>query len=154
MIATTDRTELKVIGNDLDHRFNKTYYRVVAVDEKGNRSGASDYAEAPTPFIYSKPPTEVKVGREYKYQVKCIKSMGRLISKMKNGNPYHLSFEMEDKLTFSLVKAPDRLSIDPEKGIILGHPSGGDVGVHIVSVKVESDKGKKDIQTFTVRVLP
>lgn len=154
LIATTDRTELKVIGNDLDHKFNKTYYRIVAIDEKGNRSGASDYAEAPTPFIYSKPPTEAKVGQEYEYQVKCIKSMGRLISKRKNGEPYHLSFEMEDKLTFSLVKAPNWLSIDSNKGIISGCPSEKDVGVHIVSVKVESDKGKKDIQTFTVRVLP
>ena len=68
--------------------------------------------------------------------------------------PITYPLKWKDKLTFSLVKAPDWLSIDPEKGIILGRPSGGDVGFHIVSVKVESDKGKKDIQTFTVRVLP
>ena len=34
---------------------NKTYYRVVAVDEQGKRSGPSDYATGPRPVIYSKP---------------------------------------------------------------------------------------------------
>ncbi|RJS85136.1 hypothetical protein CW706_02155 [Candidatus Bathyarchaeota archaeon] len=153
LIAVTDLNELKVIGDDLDDRFNKAYYRVVAVDEKGNKSGASDYAEAPIPLIYSKPPTEVKVGQDYRYCVKCIKSIGRLIARTENGKPYQRAFRMADKLTFSLTKAPNWLSIDPARGIISGRPDEGDVGVHIVSLKVETDKGKVDTQTFVLKVV-
>ena len=55
-IAETSATELKVIGCDVAlPAANKTYYRVVAVDEHGKRSGPSDYATAPRPVIYSRP---------------------------------------------------------------------------------------------------
>ena len=49
-IAETTATELAVLGRDVDSpAANKTYYRVVAVDEEGKRSGPSDYAAAPRP---------------------------------------------------------------------------------------------------------
>ena len=47
-IAETTAAELAVLGADVDlSAANKTYYRVVAVDEQGKRSGPSDYAVAP-----------------------------------------------------------------------------------------------------------
>ncbi len=47
-IAETTATELAVLGREVDlPAANKTYYRVVAVDEAGKRSGPSDYAAAP-----------------------------------------------------------------------------------------------------------
>ena len=57
LLATTRDTSLQVVGADLSpERGNRGFYRVIAVDTDGIRSGASDYAEAPRPFIYSKPP--------------------------------------------------------------------------------------------------
>ena len=49
-VAETTATELAVLGRGVDlPAANKTYYRVVAVDERGKRSGPSDYATAPRP---------------------------------------------------------------------------------------------------------
>ena len=48
---------------------NKTYYRVVAVDGEGKRSGPSDFAEGPRPLIYTQPVATAKMGTEYRYQV-------------------------------------------------------------------------------------
>ena len=65
-IAETTATELAVMGSEVDlAAANKTYYRVVAVDEQGKRSGPSDYATGPRPVIYSKPVMVAKVGTEY-----------------------------------------------------------------------------------------
>ena len=47
-IAETAATELPVLGSEVIlPAANKTYYRVVAVDAEGKRSGPSDYAAAP-----------------------------------------------------------------------------------------------------------
>ena len=47
-IAETTATELPVLGSEVTlPAANKTYYRVVAVDAEGKRSGPSDYAVAP-----------------------------------------------------------------------------------------------------------
>ena len=43
-----------MIGADVKlNNANRAFYRVVAVDEHGRRSGPSDFAEAPRPIIYS-----------------------------------------------------------------------------------------------------
>ncbi len=63
-IAETPATELAVLGGEVAlPAANKTFYRVVAVDVQGKRSGPSDYAAAPRPVIYSKPVVQAKVGR-------------------------------------------------------------------------------------------
>ena len=78
-IAETAATELAVIGSQVDlPNATKTYYRVVAVDQQGKRSGPSDYATAPRPIIYSKPVLTAKVGAEYRYQVLANRCLGDL----------------------------------------------------------------------------
>ena len=55
-IAETTATEMTVLGGRSGPpAANKTYYRVVAVDRQGKRSGPSDYAAAPHPVIFSQP---------------------------------------------------------------------------------------------------
>jgi hypothetical protein len=52
-IAETTATELAVMGDGIESpNANQTYYRVVAVDAPGKRSGPSDYATAPRPTVY------------------------------------------------------------------------------------------------------
>jgi hypothetical protein len=53
-IAETAATELAVLGSGVAlSAANKTYYRVVAVNDRGKRSGPSDYATGRRPMIYS-----------------------------------------------------------------------------------------------------
>jgi hypothetical protein len=87
-IAETTAAELAVLGADVDlSAANKTYYRVVAVDEEGKRSGPSDYAVAPRPVVYSKPVLTAQVGAEYRYQVLANRSLGDLSSRMADTLP-------------------------------------------------------------------
>jgi hypothetical protein len=62
-VAEVAGTSLDVVGvgNALPNA-NRAYYRVVAVDGNGKRSGDSDYVEAPRPFIYSTPVTNAPKG--------------------------------------------------------------------------------------------
>ena len=63
-IAETTATELAVMGCEVAlPAANKTYYRVVAVDAQGKRSGPSDYATAPRPMIYGKPALRPRLAR-------------------------------------------------------------------------------------------
>ena len=58
-VVETAATELEVVGPGVKlPGANKAFYRVVAVDAAGNRSGPSDYAAAPRPVIVSAPVTD------------------------------------------------------------------------------------------------
>ncbi|HMF16648.1 MAG TPA: hypothetical protein VKE98_05540, partial [Gemmataceae bacterium] len=61
-VTEVSASEAAAIGAEINlPNANRAYYRVVAVDEKGNRSGPSDFAEAPRPIIWSRPVTSAKV---------------------------------------------------------------------------------------------
>ncbi|MFC1634193.1 putative Ig domain-containing protein [Planctomycetota bacterium] len=120
-VAEVTETYLDVIGvgNPLPNA-NKAYYRVVAVDGNDNRSGDSDYVEAPRPFIYSTPVVDAPAGRAYSYQVKAIRSIGDLRRrdnvKLKPG----AKFWKIERLTFSLTQKPSWMSINTDTGLITG----------------------------------
>src|SRR5207253_2385754 len=79
-------TEAAVIGAEIKMPgANSAYYRVVAVDEKGNRSGPSDFAEAPRPLLWSRPVTAAKVGAEYCYALAAVRSLGDLRTRVVKG---------------------------------------------------------------------
>ena len=121
-IAETTATELAVMGREVDlPAANKTYYRVVAVDEQGKRSGPSDYATAPRPVIYSKPVLAAKVGAEYRYQVCANRSLGDLSARMKGKEQVSGYFDIE-KPRFALERGPAWLKIDEATGVLSGTP--------------------------------
>jgi hypothetical protein len=121
-IAETTATELAVLGSDIDlFAANKTYYRVVAVDEQGKRSGPSDYTVAPRPVIYSKPVVTAQVGAEYRYQVLANRSLGDLSSRMADGQQVSGYFDIE-KPRFTLTQGPAWLRIDEATGVLSGTP--------------------------------
>jgi hypothetical protein len=97
---------------------NKTYYRVVAVDEHGKRSGPSDYAVALRPVIYSKPVVTASVGAEYRYPVAANRSLGDL--RMRKGEI--VSFWDVEKPKFALEQAPKWLKLDVTTGVLSGIP--------------------------------
>lgn len=143
-IAETTATELAVLGCGVDApAANKTYYRVVAVDERGKRSGPSDYATAPRPIIYSQPVLAAKVGAEYRYPACANRSLGDLSARMQGGNQVSGYFDIE-KPRFTLEKGPAWLKIDEASGVLSGTPdAAGKVDV-AVTVTIDREVRKLD----------
>jgi hypothetical protein len=126
---------------------NKAFYRVVAVDENGNESGPSDYAEFPRPFIYSPLPAKLKAGQSFIHKLGVVASIGDL--KCKGG--YNAAFWDKEYLNFSLVQAPEWLKIDSETGVLSGtSESAGRVGV---IVRVTNSKGAAAERKFAIEVI-
>ena len=120
------------VGNSLPNA-NKAYYRVVAVDGNGKRSGDSDYVEAPRPFIYSAPVSSAPAGKPYRYQVKAIRSIGDL-TRRDNAKPKPgTRFWKIEPQKFSLTQKPAWMTIDADTGLITG-TSDGTGGAVIVNV--------------------
>jgi Putative Ig domain/Transglutaminase-like superfamily len=137
------------------------FYRVVALDERGNRSGSSAYAEAPRPWIYTEPERAAKVGVPYRYEAKTIGSIGDLT--------YHhvfpdgqsqAAFWDADEPVFSLDSEMSRcgnfdpkwLHIDPKTGVVSGTPGEADSGEYEVNVRVVI-QGKAHVQSYPLRVV-
>ena len=120
-IAETSDTQLVVIGPDAPAAGNKTYYRVVAVDEHGERSGPSDYVVGPRPVIYTKPLVTAKVGEEYTYTVGATRSLGDLSARMQDGKQVAGYFDIE-KPEFAFTQGPAWLTIEKDTGALSGTP--------------------------------
>ncbi len=117
-IAETAATELPVLGSEVSlPAANKTYYRVVAVDAEGKRSGPSDCAVAPRPVIYSKPAMTAKAGAEYRGQVSANRSLGDL----RKHQPEVPNFWDIEKPKYAL-KGPSWLKLDADTGALSGTP--------------------------------
>ncbi|HUU21111.1 MAG TPA: Ig domain-containing protein [Phycisphaerae bacterium] len=143
-VTETSATQLAVIGRDVAlPGANKTYYRVVAVDGKGKRSGPSDYATAPRPVIYSKPVTAAKVGAEYRYQVRVSRSLGHLSARMRGNQQVSGYFDIE-KPTFALARGPAWLKIDEATGVLSGTPDAAGKGEVTVTAALDREVRKLD----------
>jgi len=148
-MASTAECELRVVGPGLElPNANRCYYRVVTVDSRGLRSGPSDYAEAPRPFITTRPPTRVSAGEQYSYEPKSLSSIGDL--RCKRG--YKAAFWNRDEQTFELKTAPDWLRIDAAAGRASGKPDRTAIGAHRAVLRVKDDKGGATEQVFSIEV--
>jgi hypothetical protein len=143
-IAEVTATELAVLGDSIElPNANRTYYRVVAVDAQGKRSGPSDYAEAPRPMIFGKPATAAKVGTEYRYQLRANRSLGDLRLRMVGGKEIANYWDVE-KPKFAIAEGPAWLKIDSVTGLLSGTPTAaGKVDV-AVSVTIDQEVRKLD----------
>jgi hypothetical protein len=138
-VAEVTGTSLDVVGvgNSLPNA-NKAYYRVVAADAKDKRSGDSDYAEAPRPFIYSVPVTSAPAGQPYRYQVQAIRSLGDLTRRDAAKPKPGAKFWKIEPLKFSLTQKPGWMSISADTGLITG-TSDGTGGTVTVSVTLTQE---------------
>jgi len=143
-IAETTATELAVMGDGIaSPDANKTYYRVVAVDTQGKRSGPSDYATAPRPTIYGRPTTQTKVGTEYRCQLQANRSLGDLRLRIVDGKETANFWDIE-KPKFAIEEGPAWLKIDPATGMLSGTPdAAGKVDV-AVTVTIDQEMRKLD----------
>ncbi len=138
LIAETTETQLRVLGVSVDNpAANKTYYRVVAVDENGKRSGPSDYATAPRPVVYGRPIETARVGQQYRYHVRTNRSLGHLSARIVDRRQISGYWDIE-KPTFELIKGPPWLTIDKETGVLSGVPDAP--GTEEVELKATIDR--------------
>ena len=155
-VAEVTGTRLRVIGPELDlPNTNKAFYRVVAVDAGGNRSGSSEYVAAPRPLIYTVPPTSASVGQAYSYRPSTISSIGDLRWRASSVDGYFLAltaFWDEERPQWTLSGAPTWLAVDPESGAMSGTPPAA--GIHQIVVRAETAGAGEDEQAYTLRVEP
>jgi hypothetical protein len=121
-VTEVSAIEAAVIGTEVNlPNANRAFYRVVAVDEEGKRSGPSDFAAAPRPIIHSRPVTDAKVGSEYRYPLSAIRSLGdprtRMVGEKETMNYWDLEVPR-----FALEQGPLWLKIDADTGLLSGVP--------------------------------
>jgi hypothetical protein len=143
-IAETSATELALLGPGVNlANANRTFYRVVAVDEQGQRSGPSDYAAAPRPVICSRPATAAKVGTEYRYQVSANRSLGDLRARVVDGKQTENFWDIE-RPKFALEQGPKWLKLDAATGVLSGMPDAAGKAEVVVTAVIDREVRKLD----------
>jgi hypothetical protein len=144
-IMEVAETEAAVVGAGIKPASaNKAFYRVVAVDKEGKRSGPSDFAEAPRPIIYSRPVTDARAGSNYRYALSAIRSLGDLRTHVIDGKEMMNFWDMETP-RFAVRKGPSWLKIDPATGLLSGVPDlAGKVAI-IVTATIEREVRNLDV---------
>jgi hypothetical protein len=143
-VAETTGTELDVVGPGLTlEGANRAFYRVVAVDAAGRRSGPSDYAESPRPVIVTAPVTRATQGTLYRYPVAAVRSLGDLRMRVVNGKETTNFWDIE-RLRFDLRRGPRWLTIDAATGLLSGTPDRPGPAEVTVSVALERDVRRLD----------
>jgi hypothetical protein len=140
----TAAMELEVLGAGVKHDgANKAFYRVVALDAAGNRSGPSDYAAAPRPVIVSAPVTEAATGMPYRYPLAAIRALGDLRTRVIKGKET-MGFWDVERLRFQIERGPSWLSIDRATGVLAGTPVQAGPTEVAVSATLEHDAHRLD----------
>ena len=143
-VGETSGTELAVIGANLGlPKGNRAYYRVVAVDGQGNRSGPSDFIEAPRPLLVSQPVSTAKIGSEYHYTLSCLRSLGDLRTRVVGGKETMNFWDIE-KQRFAIEQGPAWLKIDPKTGVLAGKPDHAENAQVIVTATIDKEDRKLD----------
>ncbi len=142
-MAETKSAQLTTIGPGAPSAGAKAFYRVVAVDENGNRSGPSDYAAMPRPVIYSKPVEEAKTGGEYRYDVEIVRSLGDLRTRVVDGREVMRYWDVE-RPQFHIEQGPSWLTIDETNGRLWGKPDSAGRAEVVVAVELQRVKRNLD----------
>jgi hypothetical protein len=133
-VTEVSETEVAVIGAGIKlTNANRAFYRVVAVDDQGNRSGPSDFVEAPRPILCSHPVINAKVGSKYRYSLSALRSLGDLRTRVVDGKEAMAYWDLEAP-RFALKQGPSWLKVDPVTGLLVGIPdSPGKVAIVVTA---------------------
>jgi hypothetical protein len=143
-VVETRDIELEVLGPRVTlPGANKAFYRLVAVDSSGNRSGPSDYAESPRPVIYSVPVTQARLGVPYNCALHTIRSLGDLRTRVIDGKET-MSFWDIERPSFLIRRGPAWLSIDRTSGVLSGLPANAGKAEVEIELTLESDRRSLD----------
>jgi Putative Ig domain len=148
LVVETAANELEVVGPHVSLQgANKAFYRVVALDASGNRSGPSEYAASPRPVIVSAPVTGARKGAEYRYPIAAIRSLGDLRTRVIKGKET-MNFWDVERLRFDIQRGPRWLTIDRATGLLSGTPDRSGTTEVAVSVTLESDIRRLDEESL------
>jgi hypothetical protein len=143
-LTETSAGELEVVGPDVDlPGANNAFYRVVAADAAGRRSGPSDYAAAPRPLVLTRPVIHATQGMEYRYRVAAIRSLGDLRMRVVAGKETTGFWDIE-RPRFAIQQGPRWLTIDAASGLLSGTPDGAGPAEVVVAVTLERDLRRLD----------
>jgi hypothetical protein len=143
-VAETTGTELVILGPGVElPNANRAYYRVVAIDNRGKRSGPSDYAASPRPFVSSKPLGTAQRGVEYRCQVSTVRSLGDLRLRTVEGKTVASFWDIE-RPRFKLAQGPSWLRIDENTGLLSGVPDADGATEVVVAVTLERSVRRPD----------
>jgi hypothetical protein len=143
-VTEVSGTEVAVIGPDIKlPNANRSYYRVVAVDEQGIRSGPSEFAEAPRPILYSRPVTAAQVGSKYRCQVSAIRSLGDLRTRVVGGRETMSYWDLEAP-RFAVEQGPAWLEINQRTGLLSGIPDRAGKFAVVVTATIDREVRKLD----------
>jgi hypothetical protein len=152
LMGTTEETTLQVAGPSVDPG-GFAFYRVVAVDEAGVRSGPSDLAVAPRPMIVSMPGATATVGEVYTYQIRTTSAIGELRAERVGSQNYVRAIRGADELRFLLDEGPHWTEIDEQTGVFTARPGPEHRGFHTITVRVQNGQGGMDMQGFDLEVI-
>lgn len=143
-LAEVRGPELPVVGAEVTLAgANKAYYRVVAIDAAGKRSGPSDYAAAPRPLIFSQPVVPATKGARLQYSVSTIRSLGDLRMRVVAGKETTNFWDIE-RPRFTIQRGPAWLAIEPETGRLSGTPDTVGKSEVTVAVTLQRDVRRLD----------
>jgi hypothetical protein len=138
-VAEVSTTEAAVIGSEIKlSNANRAFYRVVAIDERGKRSGPSDFAEAPRPIFSSRPVLDAKVTSEYRYTLSALRSLGDVRTRVVGGKETMNYWDRESP-RFALEQGPAWLKVDETTGLLNGIPDRSGKVVVVVSATIDRE---------------
>lgn len=130
----------------------KSYYKIIAIDQDGNRSKASNEVYIGKPFIH-KESISTLAFRDFDYSsfTDYIYSLGRLCFNRLPENPMFTDYTLRDDIRF-MLEGPLWLKVRAYDGYLYGRPQKEDVGSNRFSLTIENKEGLKDTLDFEIRV--
>jgi hypothetical protein len=143
-VGEVEKTELVVLGTGVKlPNANRAFYRVVAIDDRGKRSGPSDYTAAPRPFLVGQPTETARVGAEYRGRLATVRSLGDLRLRTMNGKEEADFWDIE-KARFVLTRGPSWLRLDEKTGVLGGVPDVAGTAEVVITVTLERSVRRPD----------
>ena len=151
LLSQTQETTAVVVGSHVTGG-NRAFFRVVAVDADGIRSGPSDYAEAPRPFVITPMPTQIPAGATTTLRLETIRSIGDLRAESNGPRRYHLAIRDGDSVSFVLDEGPEFTELDTACGTLTFRPERRHASTHTVTIRVKNGQGGVDVVGFDLVV--
>lgn len=127
----------------------KTFYRVIAIDQNGSRSGPSNYTMIPYPHVYNLPDT-IKAGQPFEVNLTTNKAYTTDMVLT-----WLVQMKIDDSVSVDFLSKPDWVSYDEDDRTLTGIPDY--VQAHQDSIVVEftgATTGYRNVQVFKPPVMP